>query len=52
MQMLLAWSRLIRGWGGLGSFYKLFSCYKSDTRNYVIFFCTQVLFEFLDKVMF
>jgi len=52
LQIILAWSRLTRGWGGLESFYKLFSSFKSDTKNYVIFFCSQLLFEFLDKVGF
>jgi len=46
MQIFLAWSRLMRGWGELGSSYNLFSCFKSDTKNYVIFFCLQLLFEF------
>ena len=26
LQIILAWSRLTRGWGGLGSFYNIFSC--------------------------
>jgi len=33
-------------------FYKLFSYFKQDIKNYVIFFCLQLLFEFLAKVTF
>jgi len=43
MQMILALSRLTRGWGELGSSYNLFSCFKSDIEDYVIFF-SQLLF--------
>ena len=50
MQIFLAWSRLMRGWGELGSSYNLFSCFKSDTKNYVIFFCLQLLFEFFWQI--
>jgi len=46
----LAWSRLMRGWGGLGRFYNIFSCFKLDTKNYVIFFWSQMLLEVFDKV--
>ena len=52
LQIILAWSRLTRGWGGLGSFYSIFSCLKSDTKNCVIFFYLQTLLEVFDKVTF
>jgi len=52
LHILLAWSKWTRGWDELRSFYNLFSCFKIDTEDYVIFFCSQLLFEFLDKMMF
>jgi len=52
IQMLLAWSRSMRGWGEHERFYNLFSCFKSDTKNYVIFFYLQMLLGVFDKVKF
>ena len=52
LQIILAWSRLTRVWGGLESFYNIFSCFKSDSKNYVIFFYPQMLLEVFDKVTF
>jgi len=45
LQIIFTWSRLTKGWDGLRSFYNLFSCFKSDTNNYVKFF-SQLFFEF------
>jgi len=45
-QIILAWSRWKRGWGGLRSFFYIFSCLKSDTKNYVIFFWSHVIGSF------
>jgi len=52
LQIILAWSRLTRGWGELGRFYNLFSCFKSDIKIYVILFCPQLILEVFDKVTF
>jgi len=45
MHMLLAWSGSTRGWGELGRFYNLISCFKTNIQIYVIFFCSQLSFE-------
>ena len=52
LQIILAWSRLTRGWGELGRFYNLFSGFKSDIKIYVILFCPQLILEVFDKVTF
>jgi len=51
-QIILAWSRLTRGWDGLGSFYNIFSCFKSNTINYIIFFYSKCYWKFLTKWRF
>jgi len=43
---------MTRGWDELERFYNIFSCFKWDTKNYVIFFYPQMLLEVFDKVMF